>query len=205
MNQLHRFVVRFGSRIHAGILVVGLVALNAAWLIMLRALGTHFQSVAGYPLLDLQNSLSPDAVMTPSRVLAQIATYSSEAKSVYWSFFILDNIMPPLTFGIFALLWVYLLRSNPHRLTQRLLGSYLLLVPLGVGVFDWIENLAYLSAIHAYPAPDVLPAIGIGLVAKWVKAACLMLTFWGTMSLAVYHISRRLQQRWTRTKPGLVS
>jgi hypothetical protein len=205
MNQIHQFVVRLGSSIHGGLLVTSLVTLNVAWLIMLRALGTHFQSVADYPLLDLQNSLSSDTVMTPSRVLAQIATYTSEAKSVYWSFFILDNIMPPLTFGSFALLWVYLLRSNPNHLTQRMLQSYLLLVPLGVGAFDWIENLAYLSAIHAYPAPDVLPAIGIGLVAKWLKAACLMLTTWGIIPLVIYHVGRRLRQRWMHAEPGVVS
>ena len=149
MNQIHQLVVRLGSRLDPRLLIAGLTTLNIVWLIILRAIGGHFEEVAGYPLLDLQNSVSPDAVMTPTRAVAQIATYTSDAKSLYWSFFILDNIMPQLTFGVFALLWVALLRGTPHRLARRLLGSYLLLLPLGVGVFDWIENLGYLAAIHS--------------------------------------------------------
>ena len=205
MNQIHQLVVRLGSRLDPRLLIAGLTTLNIVWLIILRAIGGHFEEVAGYPLLDLQNSVSPDAVMTPTRAVAQIATYTSDAKSLYWSFFILDNIMPQLTFGVFALLWVALLRGTPHRLARRLLGSYLLLLPLGVGVFDWIENLGYLAAIHSYPAAGTLPWLYAGLIAKWLKAGCLLLTFWGTVPIAMYVGAWRFRQRWIRRAPGAIS
>jgi hypothetical protein len=204
MHQLHRFVVRLGSRLDLRLLIASLVTLNIVWLIILRAIGSHFEAVAGYPLLDLQNSISPDAVMTPSRAMMQIASYSSEARTLYWSFFILDNIMPQVTFGCFALLWVALLRGSSHRLARRLLASYLLLLPLGVGLFDWAENLAYVAAIHVYPAAETLPWLYAGLVVKWLKAACLILTFWGTLPIAVYATALRLRQRRVRAA-GAVS
>ncbi|HZG69054.1 MAG TPA: hypothetical protein VEZ12_20140 [Herpetosiphonaceae bacterium] len=205
MYQLHQFVVRLGSRVDLRLLIASLVTLNIVWLIILRTIGGHFEQVAGYPLLDLQNSISPDAVMTPTRAITQIATYTSDAKTLYWSFFILDNIMPQLTFGLFALLWVVLLRGTPHRLARRLLGSYLLLLPLGVGLFDWAENLAYVAAIHVYPAGDLLPWIYAGLITKWLKAACLMVTFWGTLPIAIYATTLRLRQRRVRAAGGAVS
>ena len=194
MKQIHRAVVMLGSRIDPRLLLAILLGLNVAWLVILRAIGVHFQEVAGYPLLDLQNDVRPGDAMTPSRALAQISTYTSEAKTIYWAFFILDNIMPPLVFGAFALVWVYLLRGSQRPLFQRLLGSSVLLVPLGVGAFDWIENLAYLSAIHSYPAADTIPALYAGLIAKWLKAACLMTTFLGTVPLAVDYVARRLRR-----------
>jgi len=200
MRQILQLVVRLGSSIDLRLLIACLVTLNVVWLVILRSIGSHFEEIAGYPLLDLQNSVSPDAVMTPTRALAQIVTYTSDAKSLYWSFFILDNMMPQLTFGLFALLWVSLLRGMPHQLARRLLGSYVLLVPLGVGVFDWIENLGYLAAIHSSPA-GTLPWLYAGLIAKWLKAACLLLTFWGTVPISVWVSAWRLRQRWLHPVP----
>jgi phosphoglycerol transferase MdoB-like AlkP superfamily enzyme len=158
--------------------------------LLLQPLDTHFQSVSGYPLLDLQNEMTPEAMITPERVMDQIATYTSEAKTLYWAFFILDTIMPPLTFGSFALLWVLLFKRNPTRITQWLLGSYLLLIPLGVGFFDWWENLSYITAIHNYPNPGTMTAVVIGLVFKWVKAAFIPPTFLLTLVFIGYYVYR---------------
>jgi len=39
-------------------------------------------------------------------------------------------------------------------------------VILGVGVFDWLENLFYLVAIHACPTPDTVWTVVVGLTFK---------------------------------------
>lgn len=196
MQQVRALVTRWGSNIDPRLLICILVALNVYWTVTLGAFDRQFRQVAGYPLLDLQNDLDPGRIITPTRVMEQIATYGQEAKTLYWSFFILDNIMPQLTFGSFALLWVYFLRSNPHRFTGALLGSSFIVLPLGVGVFDWLENLGYIVAIHAYPEAITLPAIYAGLLFKWLKAACLFPTFLCTAVLAAYHLYGRVRRRF---------
>ncbi len=177
MTALRRVVVDTGRRLDRRLLVVTILLLNAAWLSTLAAVGEQFRRAAGVPLLDLQNSVLPGEVMTPSRALEQIAGYPPEAISLYWSFFILDNIMPPLVFGSFALLWANLLHDRPGRLRRLLLATPALLVPFGVGAFDWIENLAYVSAVATADPATATTAMWVGLVAKWIKAGFLQLTF----------------------------
>lgn len=176
MDALRRGVVLAGARASLPGLVAAIVLLNTAWLVVLGAIGAQFERLAGVPLLDLQNSVLPGEAVTPSRALAQIATYPPEAISLYWSFFVLDNVVPVLVFGAFALLWARLLHARPGRLQRIVLGTAVLLVPFGVGAFDVVENLAYVTAITGDPATAV-PALWIGLVAKWVKAAFLQATF----------------------------
>ena len=128
--------------------------------------------MTSYPLLDLQNSLAPSEIITPERVLEQLASYTQASRFIYWDFFVLDDIMLHLTFGSIVLLWVYFWRSHPNRLYRWLLGGYAALVPLGVGLFGWMENLFYLLAIYTYPEPVTSVSIYAGLTFKWLKAAC---------------------------------
>ncbi len=195
MKQLRALVITWGSRINPWLLVWIIVGLNVSWGVTLQAFGTQFQQVAGYPLLDLQNDLLPATMITPAKVQAQIATYTQDAKMLYWSFFTLDNIMPPLVFGPFALLWVYFLRSNPNPFYNRLLNSSFILLPLGVGFFDWLENLAYIAAIHNSGGEHTMLIIYAGLTFKWIKAACLLPTFGVTWLLAAYHLRSVARQR----------
>jgi len=53
----------------------------------------------------------------------------------------------------------------------------LLLLPLGVGFFDWFENLGYVLAIHTAHPRTRHAAMFTALTAKWLKAACLLPTF----------------------------
>lgn len=190
MRQIRRAIVHIGSTVHPITIVFAVIALNIYWVLLLQPLGVQFQQVAGYPLLDLQNDLMPETILSPDRVMEQISTYTTETKTLYWSFFILDNIMPPLAFGSFALLWVVLLKRNPTRVTQWLLNSVILLIPLGVGFFDWWENLAYVSAIHNYPNPGTMTAVVMGLAFKWIKAAFIPPTFLLTQVFLVYFLYR---------------
>ncbi len=201
MNALRRLVVRSGARTPLGWLITAIVVLNVAWLVVLGAVGAQFERLAGVPLLDLQNSVLPGEAMTPSRAVAQIASYPPEAISLYWSFFILDNVMPPLVFGAFALLWANLLHGRPGRLGRAVLGTAVVLVPLGVGAFDVIENLAYVTAITGDPA-TATPALWIGLVAKWVKAAFLQATFLITLVVVVGAALGRRRAARAAATPG---
>lgn len=201
MKHLHKLVVSLGTGVHPGWLLIAVVGLNAFWVITLGAFDTQFRQLAGYPLLDLQNSISPDAVMTPANMRTQIASYSQEAKTLYWSFFILDNIMPPLAFSSVALMWVSLLHSNPNRLYTRLLDSYVVLIPVGVGIFDWFENLGYIAAIHSTDSMTTTFAIYAGLTFKWIKAACVVPTFPILLVLGMVHCGYLLRRRlaWQRS------
>lgn len=183
MRTIHRLVVDLGSRANPGLLVTSLLMFNIAWVLILGAFDTQFRQVAGYPLPDLQNDLAGATVMTPARFLEQAASYTQEARTLYWAFFILDNIMPQLSFGAFALLWVALLRRTPRRWASRLLRGPLLLIPLGVGLFDWVENVAYVWVISQPTDPNVLGVLYVGLVAKWIKGACVPMTMFGTLPL----------------------
>lgn len=199
MRQLRDVVVTLGSRLNPGLLAVLVVALNVYWLIILAVIDREFQSVTnGRPLLDLQNSLAPGEIITPARVLEQLGDYTPMSKLIYWIFFVLDNIMPHLAFGSIALLWVYLWRSNPNRLYRWLLSGYAVLIPLGVGVFDWLENLSYFVAIHAYPVPGTVWAVVGGLTFKWLKAACVYPSTMLTPVFLIYHLFRALQRRARR-------
>lgn len=195
MHQVHARIVAWGSRISPLLLVTIAVGVNVYWVLTLTAFDTQFRQLTGYPLLDLQNDLRPATIITPTKVREQIATYSQDAKMLYWSFFVLDNIMPPLTFSSVALLWVYFLHSNPNPLFNRLLHSNFVLIPVGVGVFDWFENLGYITAIHSTSDVATTAAIYFGLSFKWIKAACVFPTFPILVALAIYHIFRFTQRR----------
>lgn len=195
MKQVRARVVQWGSQINLWLVVGIIVILNRSWMITLGSFDAHFRAVSGFPLLDLQNDLDPERIMTPTRALQQIASYSQEAKTLYWSFFILDNIMPQLTFLCYSLLWVYFLRSQPNRLYQRLLHSPFVLIPIGVGVFDWFENLGYVAAMHTSEPSMMQLAIVVGLTFKWLKVACIFATFWGLAPMIVYHLYSVLRQR----------
>lgn len=201
MTALRRFVVDTGGRLDRRLLIVTILLLNAAWLVTLAAIGEQFQRAAGVPLLDLQNSVLPGEAMTPSRALEQIAGYPAEAVGLYWSFFILDNVMPPLVFGAFALLWANLLRDRPGRLQRLLLGTPAVLVPFGVGAFDWVENLGYVSALAASDPTTATAAIWVGLVAKWVKAAFLQVTFLTTAVVGAAAVVGAVRRRRAARDP----
>lgn len=190
---MQKTIVKLGSTLHPTLIVGLLVGLNIYWVGILEIFGDYFERVAGAPLLDLQNT---QGVLTVEAAQALISTYNDTARALYWPFFILDNILPPLVFGTFALLWVLLLRSDSRRWAARFLASPLLLIPLGVGFFDWWENLAFLNAIMAPSGSDVAQMLRIGLVMVWLKALCLYATFAITAGLLVYRMIVTIWGRW---------
>lgn len=184
MTLLIRQLVRLGSAVHPGLSIVLIVGLNVYWTITLEMFGRQFEQVAGVLPIDL---LNVSGILTTAEAQAQIARYSQAARTLYWSFFVMDNIVPLLAFGSYTLLWVYLLRRHSNPLFDRLLNSPLLLIPFGVGLFDSIENLSFITAITITPKAGTLMALQIGLTFVWLKVACLFTTFAGTALLIGYH------------------
>lgn len=183
MKPLYTLLGRVGSEMSLISILVLILVLNVSWTLTLELFGQHFSRVAGLPLLDLQNVRG---VLDVQQATTLISGYSTEAKSLYWSFFIMDNLMPPLVFGSFALLWAKLFSHSTAALPKRLLNSPILLIPLGVGVFDWFENLAFITALSTMPAPGAEQAMQIGLILVQLKALCLFSTFGLTIVFIVY-------------------
>ncbi|NOK62762.1 MAG: hypothetical protein GFH27_549305n184 [Chloroflexi bacterium AL-W] len=153
--------------------LVTVVGLNTYWVLTLNAFGVHFAQVAGAPLLDLENVRG---ILDATAALTLIQSYSPDARNLYWVFFVLDNLMPPIVFGSFALLWISLLSYLPGRWGDVLPTSPLILLPLGVGFFDCLENLCFVAAMSADPQAG-LSIMRVGILFVYLKALFLFLTF----------------------------
>lgn len=194
LRQIRGLVVHLGTNTSPWIIVGAFLALNVYWTVLLGVLDEQFRkTTGGLPLLDLQNSLAPGQIVTPARVLDQLPAYTDSSVLLYWVFFGLDNVFPLLVFGSYALLWVCLWRNSPDRVSRWLLGSYVMLVPLGIQLFDWGENLFYVLAIHNHPEAGTVPAIYAGLVFKWLKAACVFPTTLLTPVFLIYFLYGRVR------------
>jgi hypothetical protein len=190
MKALQLIINDWATRLGLGWIILLVVGLNGYWSLTLEAIGSHFQQIAGAPLLDLQNV---NGILSAEAALALVADYSPEARNFYWIFFVLDNLMPPIVFGSFSLLWAYLLQRFPANWTT-LATSPLLFVPWGVGLFDIWENLCFVLAMNAEPA-SALPTMQIGITLVYLKATCLFLTFGLTPVFVIVAAITQLRQR----------
>jgi hypothetical protein len=194
LRQLRDLVVYLGTNASPWVIVTAFLALNVYWPVLLGVLDEQFREATnGLPLLDLQNSFAPGSIVTPARVLEQLPAYTDTSVLLYWVFFVLDSIFPLLVFGTYSLLWVCLWRNSPDRVSRWWMGSYVALIPLGIQLFDWGENLFYVLAIHNYPEPGTVTAIYAGLVFKWLKVACVLPTTLLTPVFLAYFLYQRVR------------
>jgi hypothetical protein len=198
MKTLRQGLLFLERRLNIWFILSFVVIANVWWTIVLQAFNRQFLAVTGFALPDLQNgSFGPR--LTLETFQTQLASYNDAAKQLYWSFFILDNIVPVVAFGPFALIWIYVLRKNPNRLFNVLLASPFVLIPLGIGLFDWWENLFYVSAIQNGLAPTTPRLIQAGFAFGFIKGILVQATFFLTPPLLVYHLVAQLLH-WTRRK-----
>ncbi len=195
MAVLQNGIHRLAMRLSLGWILILVVGLNVYWTLTLGAIGPQFQHIAGAPLLDLENVRG---VLSADEATALLTSYSPAAQTFYWVFFILDNFIPLISFGSFAILWAYLLQRFPLRL-ESLAHSSLVLLPLGVGLFDILENLCFVIAMSGDPT-SALTTVQIGLTFVNLKAICLFLTFGLTLLFAVIALVTQLQKRLTMTQ-----
>ena len=112
----------------------------------LMQIGERFPAYAGGAIpFDLQNDLRAD------QVYAQLAGYTPEARELYYAFTLIDYAFPFFA-GLFITATVaFALRSGLPRLYAALTARRLLLLLMLATAFDWLENVAALSAIVLYP------------------------------------------------------
>jgi|GEM_PF-1954668 len=177
---------------------------NVWWTVVLQALNRQFIALSGYALPDLQNGTFAPRI-TLEGFLNQLSSYNNAARGFYWTFFVLDNIVPVVAFAPFALLWIYFLRSSPNRLYRALLASPFILIPLGIGLFDWWENLFYAAAIQNGSAPQTGTLIQAGFAFGFIKGLCVQATFFLTGPMLIYHLFTRLQRALKRPLPSKAS
>lgn len=201
MRLLIRSLVRLEAAVHPLLIVAIVLALNVAWGIILQTFNLQFQAIAGLPLLDLQNTAG---ILPAQEALALVSGYSVAARSFYWVFFILDTVVPLLAFGSFALLWAALLRRTSPGAYAWAQRTPLLLIPLGVGFFDSLENLAFLVAMHQPAAPIALAVMQLGIAFVWSKAVCLFTTFGLTPTLFMALMLTALKRRFSRSAHRVV-
>ncbi len=179
--MIRKAIDNAATRMPLGWILFTIAALVAYWSGILEVIGSHFLVVANAPLLDLENVQS---ILTADEALAVVQQYNGSAQTLYLIFFILDTIFPPIVFGSFALLWAFILQRTPFSWMKFFRGSPILLIPFGVGVFDWVENLFFLNVIAVETANPVL-LLQIGLVFVRLKAAMLFSTFGITVALSI--------------------
>jgi len=184
MKAMRTLILNFGSMTSVWVIFALIVTLNVSWLLTLSALGKQFEQIAGLLPIDLQNTVS---ILSAPQAVEQIMTYSSEARIFYWVFFILDNLMPPIVFGALSLLWAYYLTRRRNPWIDRLIASPFLLIPWGVGVFDWFENLCFVVVVSDPLAANVLQIMELGLIFTRIKAGFLFATFSLTFVLTGYY------------------
>lgn len=174
MSSLPTALGRAGAAMHPLAAFALVILLNAPWVVTLQAFGALFERQAGAPLLDLA---SVPTVLAPDAALDIVSAYSSADIALYWSFFAMDNVVPLISFGAYALLWASLLHRSGFTIGRRLGRSWLLLIPFGVGGFDIIENLFFVSALASDDPADRLALLTWGLVFVQAKAVALLATF----------------------------
>lgn len=195
MKPVIALISRAGGALHPAAILALIVALNVQWTITLQAFGQQFEKTTGAPVLDLQNV---EGVLSPSAAQAVISEYSDVAVSMYWTFFAMDNIVPLLSFGSFALLWAYFLSRSAWTLSARLRASWFMLIPFGVGFFDIIENCFFVLALATTDSGSQLSLLSWGLVFVQAKAVMLFSTFILTMVLTTLFAAERVLTRIRR-------
>lgn len=194
---MQQIILRLGKQFNLAGIVALVLGLNLYWSGVLEVFGAYFQQTVGAPLLDLENV---QAILPTGEAAALVATYDDTARELYWQFFMMDTVAPPLVFASYALLWVVLLKSVAHPWAARFLNSPLLFIPLGVGFFDWWENLAFVTAITG-AGENVLLLLQIGQGFVWLKAICLFATFGLTLAVIAYRLGLTLHGRFSKQKP----
>lgn len=132
---------------------------------------------AGAAPFDLQNDLQPD------QVYPQLAGYTEQARELYYAFTLIDYAFPFFA-GLFITATVaFALRYSLPRAYEALVARTLLPVLMLATAFDWLENVAALSAVVLYPA-EIAWLPGVLVFAKKCKLGCIVFSN-GTMFLAI--------------------
>jgi len=182
MNSFQKLIFFLGSKLSIFWSLVLVISLNLFWSFTLQAYDQLFESVTEVRPLDLLNIGS---IVSTEQALENIQAYNQLGRTLYWSFYILDNPIPLLLFGSFSILWVSILSRQKEVFFQKIAKSKLVLIPWGVGFFDILENVFFVLAISSPEATNVRNLLDIGLSLAYVKAGFLFTTFGLTLVIII--------------------
>jgi hypothetical protein len=168
------------------IFLAAAAAAAGAW-VDIRLIAPAFAAATnGIPVFDLQPGLQPE------QIWQQLPRYTAESIRIYWQFFWLDMAFPLAAFTALALLWAQLLRIASAAASVRWASTAL--IPFSTLLFDWAENLAFMSLVQIYPAePAWLAALACGL--HLGKFVCLAISNAGIVLLALAALAAVMQRR----------
>jgi len=139
MRRLTTWLVAASRKwwLFSSIFVLNLVSFR-----VLFALEDRFEAVAGVPTFDTQNDL------TVATLLAQLPRYQGAAQAAYGWFAAFDWIFPFISALFLAVLWAWLLRTNPLSFAQRRLRWNMPVWVFAVTLFDWLENSSLVAIVY---------------------------------------------------------
>lgn len=177
LNRLQNLVIRVSQ---TWWLYLCVVLLFAGSLLSLLRIGEKFPShAAGNLPFDLQNAL------TPAEVYPQLATWTENARNLYYAFTLIDYAFPFFAGLFIATTAAFAMRNSLPRWYAALTARNLLPVFMLGTAFDWLENITALGVISLYPLEfSWLPILLV--LAKQLKLVCVMSAQAATLLLLVY-------------------
>ena len=171
--------------------------LNSVSAAILLALEERFTAVTGLPVFDTQNEL------TVAMMVEQLPAYQGQALTAYYQFSAFDFWFPLIGGLFFAVVVTWLLRQSRLPLAQRAIERKLPLIFLASTLFDWLENIGFLTVIGQGTAVSEL-TIRVALLFKQLKLFFLNGSSALLLILIVTTIIVRLSGRFSK-KEGQLS
>lgn len=163
------------------------------------SLGALLQISARFPAIsdgnvpfDMQNDL------TAEQVFGQLPAYSEQAFTTYYAFQAIDFAFPLLAGLFLAAAFAFGLRHTAPRWYAIAVAKNLLVLMLLATLFDYLENISFLTVISIWPA-QAEAAAQLGIFAKKAKLLFMNLANALTALSLVTAALRRLA-----TKAGLI-
>ncbi|MCL4779607.1 MAG: hypothetical protein KJ049_05425 [Gammaproteobacteria bacterium] len=183
LNRLQNLVIRVSQ---TWWLYLCVVLLFAGSLLSLLRIGEKFPAhAAGNLPFDLQNALAP------AEVYPQLATWTENARQLYYAFTLIDYAFPFFAGLFIAATAAFAMRASLPGWYAALTARNLLPVFMLGTLFDWLENLSALGLISLYPAEfGWLPVVLV--LAKKLKLACVMSGQAAMLLLLVYAVGNWL-------------
>jgi hypothetical protein len=110
-------------------------------------------SSGGQGPIDLLYSYSPD------QVYGMVAAYGDAGRAYYHGFVLSYDLAFPVIYSLFLSLLIAWLLDRGTTSASRL--NLLNLLPLGAGLFDWMENIQIASMLQSFPqTPQTTAQLG---------------------------------------------
>jgi len=162
LGQLNQLIIRCSFSLGK---FIGITLGFLGCLQLLLFIGEKFKPYAnGAVPFDLQNSL------TSAEIFSQLDGYTDQAFVLYYVFTAIDYVFPLLAGLFLASICAYVLRHSLPRWYETALQKNLFVLLLIPALFDWLENMALLATIIAFPN-ELSSAADAAVVVKQIKLA----------------------------------